>query len=126
MDVYEAFDEFQIRDAESRLEMALEADDPTEWVYQYAEDAVFDAGGDHVGVGRESLLTMAKSMQPVGSVSIRPLRTEGQGDLATVWIQASWVTAAAESEPQNVEVRGMILWRRGYDGRWRIAMEHIG
>jgi len=25
-----------------------------------------------------------------------------------------------------VEVRGMILWRKEDDGRWRVAIEHVG
>ena len=73
------FDESEIRAAEHRLETALEAYDPTAWVHHYTEDATFDGGGEHAVVGRESLLTMARSMRPLGSVSIRPLRTESGG-----------------------------------------------
>ena len=120
------FDESGVRAAESRLERALEADDPTAWVFDYTEDAVFDGGGEHAVVGRDSLLAMASSMRPLRSVSIRPLRTEGQGDLAAVWCEASWVSGPAGSEPTAVDVRGIILWRREPDGVWRVAMEHIG
>jgi ketosteroid isomerase-like protein len=120
------FDESEIRAAERRLETALEADDPTLWVFEYTEDAVFDGGGDHAVVGRESLLAMARSMRPLRSVSIRPLRTEGRGDLAAVWTEASWVSGEAQSEPTLVEVRGIIVWRREADGTWRVAMERIG
>ena len=88
--------------------------------------AVFDGGGEHAVVGRESLLAMASSMRPLGTVSIRPLRTEGRGDLAVVWAEASWVSGPAESEPTTVAVRGMILWRKEHDGVWRVAMERIG
>ena len=77
-------------------------------------------------MGRDSLLAMAASMRPLTEVSIRPLRTEGSDGLATVWAEASWVSGSAESDPTNVEVRGMILWRRETDGVWRVAMEHIG
>lgn len=118
--------ESEIRAAERRLESALEADDPTAWVHEYTEDAVFDGGGEHAVVGRESLLEMARSMNPLRSVSIRALRTEARDDLATVWLQASWVSVPADGEPRNVEVRAMILWRREPDGVWRVAMEHIG
>lgn len=120
------FDESEIRAAEHRLESALEADDATAWVHHYTEDAAFDGGGEHGVVGRESLLTMARSMRPLGSVSIRPLRTEGRDGLAAVWVEASWVSGRGESEPTNVDVRGMILWRKEPDGVWRVAMEHIG
>ena len=119
------FDESEIRAAERRLETALEASDPTAWVYEYTEDAVFDGGGDHAVQGREALLEMAGAMKPLSSVSIRPLRTEACGDLATVWIEASWVSGPP-SEGRAVDVRGMILWRKERDGRWRVAVEHLG
>ena len=120
------FDDSEIRAAEHRLAAALEADDPDAWVFHYTEDAVFDGGGEHAVVGRESLLAMARSMRPLRSVSVRPLRTEGRGGLAAVWTEASWVTVPAVGEPTTVEVRGIILWRKGPDGTWRVAMEHIG
>lgn len=126
VDTREAFNESEIRAAERRLETALEAVDRTAWVYHYTSDAVFDGGGEHAVVGRDSLLAMAASMRPLTGVSIRPLRTEGCGGLATVWAEASWVSGAPDSDQTQVEVRGMILWRREADGTWRVAMEHIG
>ena len=126
MDPLAKFDESEIRAAERRLEASLQASDPTAWVCDYTEDAVFDGGGDRAVVGRSALLEMAKSMRPLGSVSIRALRTEGQGDLATVWTEASWISGPTSAEPRAVHVRGMILWRGQTDGEWRVAMEHIG
>jgi ketosteroid isomerase-like protein len=126
MDPHERFDESEIRAAEHRLEAALEAVDRTAWVFEYTADAVFDGGGEHAVVGRDSLLAMATSMRPLTEVSIRPLRTEGRDGLATVWAEASWVSGSADGVPTSVEVRGMILWRREPDGVWRVAMEHIG
>lgn len=120
------YDESEIRAAERRLEGSLEADDPTAWVFDYTEDAVFDAGGDHAVVGRKALLEMARSMRPLRSVSIRPLRTEGRGGLAAVWVEASWVSMPAGGDPTDVLVRGMMVWRRDLDGVWRVVMEHIG
>jgi ketosteroid isomerase-like protein len=120
------FDESEIRAAEQRLEAALMAADPTAWVHHYTEDATFDGGGEHAVVGRESLLSMARSMRPLGSVSIRPLRTEGRDGLAAVWAEASWVSGRGEAEPTNVVVRGIIVWRKEPDGVWRVAMERIG
>jgi len=121
-----AFDESEIRAAEHRLERALEAEDPAAWVFDYTEDAVFDGGGEHAVVGRDSLLAMASGMSPLRSVSIRPLRTEGRGDVAVVWVEASWISGPAQGEASTVDVRGMILWRKEPDGVWRVAMEHIG
>ena len=126
MNAMATFDESEIRAAERRLESSLEADDPTAWVYDYTEDAVFDGGGEHAVVGRERLFAMARSMRPLGSVSIRPLRTSGVGGLAAVWVEATWISGPTESEPTNVAIRGIIVWRKEPDGVWRVAMEHIG
>lgn len=119
-------DDAEIRAAERDLEAALEAADTRAWVFEYTEDAVFDGGGDHAVQGREALLEMAAAMAPMSSVSIRPLRTEGRDDLATVWFEASWLSGRAPGKEQTVEVRGMILWRKEADGRWRVAIEHLG
>ena len=120
------FDDAEIRAAERRLEAALVASDPTAWVHHYTEDATFDGGGEHAIVGRESLLAMARSMSPLRSVSIRPLRTEGRDGLAAVWAEASWVSGHGDSEPTNVHMRGIMVWRKEPDGVWRVALERIG
>jgi ketosteroid isomerase-like protein len=115
------FDEREIRAAERVLEAALAADDPTAWVQEYTEDAIFDPGGAHVLQGRAALLEEAKAMTPMRSVSIRPLRTEGCPGLATGWFEASWL-----SGERTVEARGVMLWRKEADGHWRVALEHLG
>ena len=86
---------------------------------------MFDGGGDHAVQGRAALLEMARAMTPLSSVSIRPLRTEGCGGLATVWFEASWVSGPPTAAGSPVEVRGMILWRKESDGHWRVAIEHL-
>jgi ketosteroid isomerase-like protein len=117
------FDEDEIRAAERALELSLAAADPTAWVFDYTEDAVFDAGG-HSVQGREALLEMANGMSPLSEVSIRPLRTEGSAGLATVWCEASWVSGPPDDRSRT-EVRGIIVWRNESDGRWRVVLEHI-
>jgi ketosteroid isomerase-like protein len=117
------FNAEEIRAAERRLEAALAADDPTAWVFEYTEDAVFDAGGDHVVQGRAALLNMAKSMTPLRSVVMRDRLTEGSGALATVWCEGSWVSGP---EDELTKVRGLIVWRKEADGQWRVAIEHLG
>jgi ketosteroid isomerase-like protein len=121
-----AFDETEIRAAERRLAAALGAPDRTAWVFEYTEGAVFDGGGDHVVRGREALLELASAVQPMSSASIRPLRTEGCGHLATVWFEASWVSGPPADNGPTVEARGVILWRKAPDGTWRVAIEHLG
>lgn len=117
------FDENEIRAAECRLELSLTAADPTAWVFDYTEDAVFDGGG-HAVQGRAALLEMATSMSPLSEVTLRPLRTEGSAELATVWCEASWVSGPPGSDSRT-EVRGIIVWRKGSDGHWRVALEPI-
>jgi ketosteroid isomerase-like protein len=118
------FDEEEIRAAERALERSLSAADPTDWVFDYTEDAVFDAGGEAVQ-GRAALLEMATSMSPLSEVSIRPLRTEGGAGVAAVWCEGSWVSGLP-GEVSRTEVRGIIVWRKEPDGRWRVALERIG
>ena len=126
MNTSTTFDESEVRAAEQRLEASLEAEDPTAWVFEYTEDAVFDGGGDHAVEGRAALLDMARSMHPLRSVSIRPLRTEGRDGLVAVWAEATWVSGATGVDPTDVRVRGMIVWRKEPDDVWRVAMEVIG
>jgi uncharacterized protein (TIGR02246 family) len=120
------FDESEIREAVARLEASLQADDPTAWVYDYTEDAVFDGGGEHAVEGRAALLAMARAMRPMSSVSIQPLRTEGRGELAAVWFRGSWLSWPEGSDPTTVAVRGLLVWCKEADGVWRVAMEHLG
>ena len=120
-----AFDVAEIRASERALEAALESTDPTAWVFQYTEDAVFDGGGAHAVEGREALLAMARTMKPMTSVAIRDLRTEGRCGLATVWFEASWISGSSTEDGTTVEVRGMMLWRKESDGSWRVAIEHL-
>jgi len=117
------FDESEIHAAVRSLERALAATDRSAWVYEYTEDAVFDGG--HPVVGREALLAMAQGMRPMSDVSIRTLRIEGSIDLATVWFEGSWFSGSPE-DGSTIEARGILVWRKESDGRWRVAMEHIG
>jgi uncharacterized protein (TIGR02246 family) len=119
------FDDDEIEAAVNRLAAALQADDPTAWVYDYTEDAVFDGGGDHVVRGRAALLDMARDMTPMREVSIRRLRTDGCADLATVWFEGSWTNGPAADAPAT-HARGLMLLRREADGQWRVAVEQIG
>jgi ketosteroid isomerase-like protein len=64
-------------------------------------------------------------MNPLSDVSIRALRTEGTEKLATVWAEASWTSGGPETG-RRVEARGILVWRKEQDGRWRVAMEHLG
>ena len=117
------FDETEIRTAERALETALESLDPTAWVYAYTEDAMFVGPGAPAVQGREALLQMAKAMKPLSSVSIKALRTEGNGNLAYVYGEASWVNGRSPSEGSTTNLRLVIVWRKEADGQWRVAQE---
>lgn len=117
------FDETEIRTAERALEAALESPDPTAWVYAYTEDAMFVGPGAPAVQGREALLKMAKAMNPLSSVSIKALRTEGNGNLAYVYGEASWVNGRSPNEGSTTNLRLVIVWRKEADGQWRVAQE---
>jgi len=117
------FDEGEIRAAERALEQALQAPDPTTWVYSYTEDAVFVAPGAPAVQGRAALLQMAKAMKPLSSVSIQPIRTEGSAKLATVYGHGSWVSGQPTDAGHVTKVRLIIVWHKEADGQWRVAQE---
>ena len=117
------FDETEIRTAERALKAALESLDPTAWVYAYTEDAMFVGPGAPAVQGREALLQMAKAMKPLSSVSIKALRTEGNGNLAYVYGEASWVNGRSPNEGSTTNLRLVIVWRKEADGQWRVAQE---
>ena len=111
-----------IRAAERALEQALAAEDPLAWVDHYCDDAVFVVPNAPMVRGRTALEQMARSMQPLSSVSIVPLQTERDGTTAAVLVRGSWVSGAASSQPQTVRVRGILVWR-DVGGTWRVAQE---
>jgi uncharacterized protein (TIGR02246 family) len=117
------FVEAEIRAAESALVQALQAPDPTAWVYHYTEDAVFVAPGAPAVQGRAALLRMARAMKPLSSVSLQPIRTEGSASLATVYGHGSWVSGKPPDADSVSKVRLIIVWRKEADGQWRIAQE---
>ena len=117
------FDGAEIRAAERALEQALQAPDPTTWVYSYTEDAVFVAPGAPAVQGRAALLQMAKAMKPLSSVSIQPIRTEGSAKLAFVYGHGSWVSGKPPDAGHVTKVRLIIVWRKEADGQWRVAQE---
>ena len=102
---------------------ALESPDPTAWVYMYTEDAVFLEAGAPPVVGRGALLEMAKRMKPLSSVTITPERTVGAGDLAYVYCTGSWVNGRPPDSGSTSRVRGVLIWQRQADKRWRVVQE---
>lgn len=119
------FDKTEIRDAERALEEALQSTEPTAWVYHYTEDAIFVASGSQAIQGRKSLLEMAADMQPLSSVSLSAVRTEGNENLAYTYGTANWVSGRPPTTGATTHVRFVIVWRREEDGRWRVAQEML-
>lgn len=117
------FDENEIRAAERLLAEALEAADPTAWVYRYTEDAIFAGPGAPAVEGRDALLRMARAMNPLSSVVITPIRTEGDGKVACVYGRGSWVNGRPPNQGSESKVRLVIVWRKEADGQWRVAQE---
>lgn len=119
------FDETEIRSAERALEEALESPDQTAWVSHYTEDALFVGPGSPAVQGREALLEMARTMIPLSSVTIDAERTEGSGDVACAYGNASWVNGGPPQTGAATNVRFVIVWRREGDGVWRVALEML-
>ena len=117
------FDPSEIRETTTRLIAALQDTDPTAWVYMYTKDAVLLEPGSAPVEGRDALLAMAKSMQPLSSVVISLNRTEGQGNLANMYGHASWVNGRPPSAGSPSNVYFVIVWRKETDGQWRVAQE---
>ena len=117
------FNEIEIRSAERALENALASPDPTAWVYHYTEDAIFIGPGSPSVHGREALLQMARAMKPLSSVSITALQTEGSGNMAYTYGEATWVNGCPPHAGATTNVRLVIIWRKEPDGQWRIALE---
>jgi ketosteroid isomerase-like protein len=123
MMVTSPIDDSELRAAEQELARALGASDRIAWVEHYTDDAVFIAPDVPAVRGRTALVEMARSMSPLSSVSIVPLRTDMAGDLAAVYTRASWVTGEGTSERTESSVRGILVWRNDQDGTWRVAQE---
>src|SRR5512143_2524972 len=81
-----AFDPAGLRAAEARLVAHLQDDDSLAWVADYTEDAVFQEGEAPPVSGRAALTELDKSLGPLSSVSIEPVRTVGEGNLAYVQV----------------------------------------
>lgn len=70
----------------------------------YTEDAVFLESSGPMS-GRQALLDMAKTMTPLSSVTITPLRTVGHGDLAYVYCTGSWINGRSPNVGSKSAVR---------------------
>lgn len=114
--------EAAIRRDLASLETALQATDPTAWVYWYTEDAMFVGPGEAPVRGRAALLEMAKAMTPLRGLRIIPVRIESSGTLAYAFARGQWLGGKPGTE-QVVRVRTLLALRREADGHWRVAQE---
>lgn len=114
-------DESEIRRDLQLLESALQASDPTAWVYQYTDDAMFVGPGEAPVQGRAALLEMAKSMTPLRDLKLVPQRIESSGTLAYAYIRGHWSNGQAGATATHV--RSLLVLRREADGHWRVAQE---
>lgn len=112
----------EVRTALRDLQDALNssATDPYAWVYSYTEDAVFLGPGRPAIEGRDAFLAWAADVPPISSFEIEVLSIDGSGDIAATVADASW-----EQGGTPVRLRGLLVWRRETDGRWRILREML-
>lgn len=64
-----------------------------------------------------------ETRKPLSAVKIEDRKTEGSGRLAAVYGRGSWVSGAGTPAASTTKVRLIIVWRKGDDGRWRVAQE---
>ena len=114
-----------LRAAEAHLIADLEGDDRLAWVQDYTEDAVFQEGTDDPVSGRAALTEMARQLPALSSVSIEPVRTEIQGRLAYVQIRGGYAVGSGASAGPVTRFRGVMVWRKDSDGRWRMLHEML-
>jgi uncharacterized protein (TIGR02246 family) len=114
--------EAAIRRDLASLEAALQAGDPTAWVYWYTADAMFVGPGEAPVQGRAALLEMAKAMTPLRALKLIPVRIESSGSLAYAFARGQWLGGKPGAE-QIVRVRTLLALRREADGHWRVAQE---
>jgi ketosteroid isomerase-like protein len=115
----------ELRAAEAHLIADLQGDDRLAWVQDYTEDAVFQEGTDDPVSGRAALTEFARQLPALSSVSIEPVRTEIQGNLAYVQVRGGYaVGKGAEARPVG-RFRGVMIWRKEPDGQWRMLHEML-
>jgi len=114
-----------LRAAEAHLIADLQGDDRLAWVKDYTEDAVFQEGTDDPVSGRAALTAMARQLPALSSVSIEPVRTEIQGNLAYVQVRGAYAVGKGASAGPVGRFRGVMIWRKEPDGQWRMLHEML-
>jgi len=114
-----------LRAAEAHLIADLEGDDRLAWVQDYTEDAVFQEGTDDPVSGRAALTEMARQLPALSSVSIEPVRTEIQGNLAYVQVRGGYAVGKGAEAGPVARFRGVMIWRKEPDGPWRMLHEML-
>ena len=117
--------EAELRAAEAHLIADLQGDDRLAWVKDYTEDAVFQEGSDEPVSGRAALTELARQLGPLSSVSIEPVRTEIQGNLAYVQVRGGYAVGKGASAGPVGRFRGVMIWRKDPDGVWRMLHEML-
>ena len=115
----------QLRAAEAHLIADLQGDDRLAWVKDYTEDAVFQEGTDEPISGRAALTEFARQLPALSSVTIEPVRTEIQGNLAYVQIRGGYAVGKGASAGPVGRFRGVMIWRKEADGQWRMLHEML-
>jgi ketosteroid isomerase-like protein len=115
----------ELRAAEAHLIADLEGADPLAWVRDYTEDAVFQEGSDAPVSGRAALTALARQLGPLSSVTIEPVRTEVQGNLAYVQVRGGYAVGKGASAGPVGRFRGVMIWRKDPDGQWRMLHEML-
>jgi len=115
----------ELRAAEAHLIADLQGDDRLAWVQDYTKDAVFQEGTDDPVSGRAALTEFARQLPALSSVSIEPVRTEIQGNLAYVQVRGGYAVGKGAEAGPVARFRGVMIWRKEPDGPWRMLHEML-
>lgn len=102
---------------------ANNAGDVNRWVNLFAEDFAYMAPGAPAVTTRDALLQVARTgFRNKAAVDIAPIEIQVHGDWAFARNAVTGsVTLADTQRVVHVDVKQLVIYRKGADGRWRIA-----
>lgn len=116
-------DEAAVRALIEEVEAANNAGDVERWVGLFADGAVYMAPNAPAVTTREGLVEVAEAgFRHDAAIDIEPLEIEVHGDWAFARNAVTGTVTLQDSrDVVTVDVKQIVIYRKGDDGRWRIA-----
>lgn len=105
------------------VQAANNAGDVNRWVNLFAEDFVYMAPGAPAVTTRDALVEVARTgFRNKAAVDISPIEIQVHGNWAFARNAVTGsVTLADTQRVVRVDVKQLVIYRKGADGQWRIA-----